>query len=66
MMLNEYTDMLIECMEIPANKMGHCDPLGDANFPEGLWESIAMLAIVTAICMAISLWIMKVLSHRAY
>ena len=33
LMLNEYTDLLLECMEIPANHMGHCDPLGDFQSP---------------------------------
>jgi hypothetical protein len=66
MMINEYTDLLIECMEIPSNKMGHCDPLGDANFQEDLWESIGYLIGVILACMVISLWIMKFLSNRAY
>ena len=28
-MINEYTDLELECMEIPKDRMGHCDPLGD-------------------------------------
>lgn len=65
-MLNEYSDLLLECMEIPANHMGHCDPLGDFQSPQTLWESIGLLAVVIAGCMAVSLWVMKILSKRAF
>jgi ATP-binding cassette subfamily G (WHITE) protein 1 len=66
LMINEYTDLVIECMEIPPNKMGHCDPLKDAQFTETLEESMIYLCILIVGCMGVSLWIMKVLSHKAY
>jgi ATP-binding cassette subfamily G (WHITE) protein 1 len=66
MMINEYSDQLLECQEIPPNHMGRCDPLGDFNSPEGLWESLAYLTVLIIACMLVSLWIMKILSHRAF
>ena len=66
MILNEYEDLLIECMEVPIGKMNHCDPLGDFNSPQTLTQSITYLALVIVACMAISLGIMKVLSKRSH
>jgi len=65
LMLNEYQDLELECMEIPADRMGHCDPLGDFNSPQNIFWSLTFLGIVIVGCMILSLIIMKVLSTRA-
>lgn len=33
LMLIEYEGLQLECMEIPKDRMGHCDPLGDFKSP---------------------------------
>ena len=65
-MLIEYTDLELECMEIPADRMGHCDPLTDFNSPQNLEESMIYLGLITFGCFIVSLTIMKVLSKRTY
>ncbi len=65
LMLNEYEDLQIECMEIPKDRMGHCDPLGDFNSPQNIPQSLGLLGIVILTCMALSLMLMKILSQRA-
>lgn len=66
LMLNEYQGLELECMEIPKDHMGHCDPLGDFNSPQTIKESLIWLSVVIVACMTISLIIMKVLSQRTF
>lgn len=66
MMLNEYEDLLLECMEIPADHMGHCDPLGDFNSPQDIKMSLFYLGLLITACLTIAFIIMKVLSQRAH
>lgn len=66
LMLNEYEGLLLECMEIPADHMGHCNPLGDFNSPQNMKMSLLYLCLVIMLCMAVSFAIMKILSQRAH
>ncbi len=36
MFLNEYNDLLLECMEIKPTKSGYCNPVGDFNSPQNI------------------------------
>jgi len=66
MMLNEYDNLQLTCMEIPKDHMDHCDPLGDFNSPQDIQTSLLYLTIVIVVCLGVSLGIMKVLSKRAH
>jgi hypothetical protein len=61
MFLNEYDGLLLECMEIPKEKMGYCDPVGDFDSPQNIEESLLRLEISTIGCLALSYLLMKVL-----
>jgi hypothetical protein len=62
LMLNEYEDLLLECMEIPADHMGHCDPLGDFNSPQDIKTSLFYLSIFILATLGIAFQTMKILS----
>lgn len=62
-MLNEYTDLSLECMNPPPGTL-KCNPLGDFNSPQTLGESVIALAALYFGCYAVALIFMKVLSRK--
>ena len=43
-MINEYTDLKLECMSAK-DPVDGCNPLGDMNFSMTMWESIAVMGL---------------------
>jgi ATP-binding cassette, subfamily G (WHITE), eye pigment precursor transporter len=65
LMLNEYTDLKLECMDPPKGKyIPKCDPLGDFNSPQTLTESALALVGMYVGCYIFALISMKLLSRK--
>mmetsp|Transcript_2454 Transcript_2454/g.3750 ORF Transcript_2454/g.3750 Transcript_2454/m.3750 type:complete len:507 (-) Transcript_2454:27-1547(-) len=64
MVLNEFTDLKLECMEATANPEDYCDPLGDYDSPQSLEYSLVAMAIIWFVAYFISFFIMKSQSKK--
>ena len=62
-MLNEFTDLELECMNNPNPKLS-CDPLGDFDSPMNLEDSIYAMIIIWVVTYFIAFLIMKRLSTK--
>ena len=61
-MLNEYTDLKLECMQ--ATGFDHCDPLGAFDSPQDLKMSLIAIVVMYFGCYMISWAIMVKLSTK--
>jgi hypothetical protein len=64
MYLNEYDGLQLECMEIPADRMGHCDPINDFKSPQNIEQSMQYLLLITIGCLALSYFFMRLLAKQ--
>jgi ABC-type multidrug transport system permease subunit len=65
LMLNEYTDLKLACMNPPADKLYQkCDPIGDFDSPNTLGESAIALGGMYVGCYTLALISMKMLSRK--
>ena len=64
LMLNQYEDLELACMDTSLPEKEQCDPLGNFDSPEDMQTSIIILAALYVACYILSLIIMKLLSRK--
>lgn len=62
-MINEYSDLKLECMTAADPKDG-CNPLGDMKFDMTLWESVLTMVLIWFVTHLLAFIILKLKSNK--